>query len=1035
MKKRVLFIIVSLIALTAHGAFTEVSPSGHTLAYDWVNGKLAVIQSSVSNYGPSYYFSGNVIIPDSVNYNGGRYAVKLIGEKAFIRTTGIITVSIPSTVTAIGNRAFEGCTGLTGINIPSSVQSVGSSAFYNCTGLMAVTFNNPNTTIGSDAFSGCSSLTQVVLPDSLKILELSTFAGCSNLISITLPEGLTTIEQSALSGCGFSTIQLPDSLQSIATYAFHGCANLDSLHIPALVSNIAYATFWNCPTLSKITVDSGNTVFDSREGCNAIIESATNKLVLGCANTVIPSSVTSIGTKAFFINADGVSMTIPESVTNIYAEAFNYIGYLHFKSTVPPVCGGTLPVSYIMYVPCGSRSNYIANYSPSSYWVFEEGPEITLTVQVNDTRRGSFEFQRDDYGNIVRCDSTATMQVSPNYGYHFDHWSTGATEETYTLHLDGDSTIVAHFAKDTFLINGISNNTTRGTVVGGGFAEYLDSVQLTAIAKYGYHFVRWQGSGWTWTENPIKVDATYNKSYIAYFEPDIYSLTILEDSVSIAYDYPFLDTAIITAPTKTGYSFSHWNDGDINNPRIVIITQDTIFSVNYLKNIYTIESLSSDTSQGHVSAGGAVAYLDTIVLVATPKYGYKFNRWICTFDDGTVLYSWDDTLRMIVLTNTVVTAIFELDQFEVTVVADNERGTVYGGGRYYYGSEEQISASGNYGYHFEMWDDSITDNPRFINIWGDTVFTAFFAPNTYTIYTVANDDEMGTVLGGGEFVFHDTAELVAIPNEHYSFIQWNDGNMDNPRIVTVNGPATYYAYFAIEQHHLSAIPDNAAHGMVSGSGNYNYPGPATVQATPYSGYAFSHWSDGSTYNPYTFAVLCDTIMTAVFRVVGEPYQDTIFIYDTITLHDTVPVSYYYYDTVTLTDTVTLVQMDTLVTVDTLVQIDTVTVTDTLWMTLYDTITIHDTIIIHDTIVVGVDEVETINAKIYTSHGQIVVEGAEGNDVTFFDITGRRIQAIKQSSIVGRADGIPQTIHFDAPASGTYLIKIGNHPARKVVVKR
>ena len=165
--------------------------------------------------------------------------------------------------------------------------------------------------------------------------------------------------------------------------------------------------------------------------------------------------------------------------------------------------------------------------------------------------------------------------------------------------------------------------------------------------------------------------------------------------------------------------------------------------------------------------------------------------------------------------------------------------------------------------------------------------------------------------------------------------------------------------------------------------------------------------------------------------INIPVHDTTVVTDTVMLTEYVPV----HDTtyITLTDTVTNTVYDTVTntvfdTIDNYIYDTlTVTVTDTLWLTLYDTIIVHDTIIIHDTIVVGVDDVETVNAKIYTSNGQIVVEGAEGNDVWLYDVNGRVIQAIKQSD--------NQAIRFSVPASGTYLIKIGNYPARKVVVIR
>ena len=134
-----------------------------------------------------------------------------------------------------------------------------------------------------------------------------------------------------------------------------------------------------------------------------------------------------------------------------------------------------------------------------------------------------------------------------------------------------------------------------------------------------------------------------------------------------------------------------------------------------------------------------------------------------------------------------------------------------------------------------------------------------------------------------------------------------------------------------------------------------------------------------------------------------------------------------------TDTVMVTQYDTVTntvydTIDNYIY-DTLTLTDTLWLTQTDTIWLHDTIIIHDTIYItqeGIDGVVVLDAKIYSNSGQIVVEGAEQNTVTLFDINGRAL-ATKQDY------GTP--LHFNVPATGTYLVKIGKHPARKVVVIR
>ena len=309
-------------------------------------------------------------------------------------------------------------------------------------------------------------------------------------------------------------------------------------------------------------------------------------------------------------------------------------------------------------------------------------------------------------------------------------------------------------------------------------------------------------------------------------------------------------------------------------------------------------------------------------------------------------------------------------------------------------------------------------------------------------------------------------------------MRWNDNSTENPRHFVFDTNRLYTAYFAIDTYAVNVQVDNLAHGYVSGSGILEYGQPITVSATPYSGYQFSHWSDGSTYNPYTFAVLEDKNLTAIFIADGEPWQDTVVLYDTafvtlhdtayINVHDTSYIAVYLHDTTIVVDTLTLTEYvpvhdttyidvpypvhdtttvhdttyvdvpypvhdTTIVTMtDTITFHDTTTVfqIDTLWLTQHDTIYlpqyIHDTIIIHDTVVVGLGEVDAINVKIYINNGQIVIEGAEGNHVWLYDVNGRLL-ATKQD------DYTP--LRFDVPTSGTYLVKIGNHPVRKVVVVR
>ena len=233
---------------------------------------------------------------------------------------------------------------------------------------------------------------------------------------------------------------------------------------------------------------------------------------------------------------------------------------------------------------------------------------------------------------------------------------------------------------------------------------------------------------------------------------------------------------------------------------------------------------------------------------------------------------------------------------------------------------------------------------------------------------------------------------------------------------------------------ITAMSLNTSQGTVLGGGTYEYGSTATIAAIPKSGYQFYQWNDGDVSNPRSLVVSSDSSFIATFSSIttgGGLVHDTLYvdryIYDTIytTVHDT--VSNTVHDTITTTvhDTITNTVYDT---IDNFIY-DTVyiTETDTLW--LYDTVYVYDTIYIHDTIYItdsttGIEDVATINARVYSSHSRIIVEGADGNNVMLFDMNGRLL-ATKQDEY--------RVLEFEVPISGAYFVKIGNYKAKKVVV--
>ncbi len=387
-------------------------------------------------------------------------------------------------------------------------------------------------------------------------------------------------------------------------------------------------------------------------------------------------------------------------------------------------------------------------------------------------------------------------------------------------------------------------------------------------------------------------------------------------------------------------------------------------------------------------------------------------------------------------------------QFAITI---NCIDSTWGHGAYFAlgDSVAEITATANYGYHFDHWSYGSSANPDTLYLTEDVTVTAYFAINQYSVTGTTNDSVYGTVTGGATVNYLDTVMLTAVPNTGYHFVRWSDYTIDNPKTVVATSDITKAAYFAPNEYTINISVDSFTHGTCTGGGTYQYATVATLEAVPYSGYQFSHWSDGATYNPYTFAVTDDVQLTAYFYADGTPYQDTIVVYDTLLVimpvHDTTVVHVFDTTYIDVHDTTFIPIHDTTYvnvhdttyigvpyTVhDTLfVNIhDTVRITDTLWLTQTDTLWLHDTITIHDTVYItqeGIDGVDVLNAKVYSSQGQILVEGANGNTVTFFDINGRML-ATK------RDDYSP--LRFDVPASGTYMIKIGKHAARKVVVIR
>ena len=481
------------------------------------------------------------------------------------------------------------------------------------------------------------------------------------------------------------------------------------------------------------------------------------------------------------------------------------------------------------------------------------------------------ESSNPDWGTVSGSGSyphgeTVQIEAHPNIGREFLCWDDGIASNPRDIVVLQDSTFVALFAISQYTIEVVSDNSMMGTVTGGGTYQYGDTIEIAATPYIGFEFISWTDGN---TDNPRTIIVTENATYTAHFglQQCVIKTQVTPEGAGTVdgggtYDYG--STIQLLAHNNTGYRFQMWDDGNLTNPRSVFVEGDASYTAVFEPLPYEITAECDPVEGGTVSGAGTYYYGTTATLTATPNENYIFLCW----SDGIA----SNPRSVTVTGNANYKALFHFNgttEYTITVAANNPLlGTVTGGGIYPEGSIAEISATPYEGSVFTGWNDGNTDNPRSIEVTQNMEFMAMFTKTeTYTITVRPENPLLGSTYGSGEYTLNQVVNIGAIPTAGFYFTGWQDGNVDNPRTITVTGDAEYVASFLQEPvlTYTVTVLCNETQGFILGAGTYIAGSIATIAAIPADGFVFVKWSDETTDNPKEVIVDEDIVLAAFFE--------------------------------------------------------------------------------------------------------------------------------------------------------------------------
>ena len=834
-------------------------------------------------------YTGDVIIPSTVNYKSRDLSVIAIGWGGFSGCTELNSITIPNSVKSIGGSAFEDCSSLISITIPDSVTSINSSTFEDCSSLTSIIIPNSVITIGWEAFSGCSSLTNITIPNSVISIEKGAFNKCTSLKELRIEDGDTSLEM----GYSFHDSKkdyYDDDRYNYYHYGLFSDCPLEILYIgrnldykAAESHNSDYYYYYYSPfydkNLKSVTI--GNLVTTIRE-----------ELFNGCSvkKITIPKNVISIGNRAFdgcslkelCIEDGGAALELGHGEQEWYRNnAFGYYGLFNYCYLDSLYIGRNLTyklkeygsIDYYYHAPfyknyrlksvtigdsvtaigeelfynCEKLTyaiigNNVTEIGMDAFYSCDSLRSITIPSSVVEIGKSAFAYCDSlKYVNIK--DSKKTLSTGEGIfddclfrgvylGRNLNN-SGSVFSNTDTLTIGSDVTIIGKNTLRHGANISIYSMCTNPPVIESG-NDFTESqyVNTTVFIPKGSLNAYQTADVWKnfWDIQEYCLDKKFCVNY--YIDEELYAV----DSVKHG------DTIIPRVePQKENHEFSGWSYIPKTMP-----AEDVMVTGTFTANTYTITYMVDE----EIFAIDTIAYGDTIVPIAEPtKEGYTFS-------------GWSEVPETMPAEDIIVTGTFTVNTYTITYMIDDE---IFATDSIIYGDIIiPIAEPSEEGYTFSGWSEVPEIMPA-----EDIIVTGTFTVNTYTITYIVDEEFFAT----DNITYGDTITPIEEPTkEGYTFSGWSEVPETMPaEDIVIDG------YFSVNYYALKYTVDNEPFATDS----LAYGTIIELRETPKrDDYEFIGWSEAPETMPaHDIEVYGNFIFTSVTDVQVDPEQSKKVIED------------------------------------------------------------------------------------------------------------------------------------------------------------